>query len=106
MRPAKHTGIPTVAEVVNRAVDVVDPMQGDPAVAEFQARFEDRDEPVTTLEDPTTTFEEARRMIDLDGSNENITRAAQVAEYLAYRRDEIGEEPERLLELAARAETG
>jgi hypothetical protein len=30
--------------------------------------------------------------------------AAAVATYLAYRRDELDEEPQRLLELAARAE--
>ena len=103
MKPARHTGIPSVSAVVNRAVDVVDPSQNDPEVADFQSRFEDRDEPVTTLEDPVLTFEEARGALDVDGTNDNLTRAAQVAAYLAHRRDELGEEPHKLLELAARA---
>ena len=106
MKPAKHTAIPTVSEVVNRAVDVVDPLQNDADVADFQARFEDRDEPVTTLEDPALTFEEARASLDVDGVSENLTRAAQVASYLAHRRDELDEDREQLLELAARAGGG
>lgn len=104
MRPAEHTDVPTVSEVVNRAVDVVDPMQEDAEVGDFQLRFEDRDEPVTALEDPALTFEEARASIDVDGVNANLTRAAQVAAYLAHRRDELGGDPERILELAARAD--
>lgn len=104
MRPAEHTDVPTVGEVVNRAVEVVDPMQEDSEVGDFQLRFEDRDEPVTTLEDPALTFEEARASIDVDGLNVNLTRVAQVAAYLAHRRDELDGDAERILELATRAE--
>lgn len=104
MRPAEHSGVPSVSDVVNRAVDVVDPMQNDPEVGDFQARFEDRDEPVTALEDPALTFEEARAALDVDGVNENLTRAARVAAYLAHRRDHLDADAESLVELAERAD--
>ena len=41
----------TLAEVVNRAVDVTDPDAQDPAIAALQERFEDADEPVTAVTD-------------------------------------------------------
>ena len=106
MKPARHTEIPSVAAVVNRAVDVVDPMQEDGDVADFQLRFEDRDEPVTTLEDPALTFEEARASLDVDGVSGNLAQAAAVATYLAHRRDQLDSDAETLIELASRAGDG
>jgi hypothetical protein len=94
----------TIADIVNRAVDVVDPMGAEPAVAEFAARFEDRDEPVAGMRNLAQVFEEAREAIDPAPTEAAVTVAAAVAKYLAYRRDELNEDPDTLLRLAARAE--
>ena len=96
--------VPTVAEIVRRAVDVADPAGADDAVAEFERRFEDRDEPVTAVDDVEEQFTEASRAIDLDGDSEALATAVSVATYLAFRRDEVAEEPGELIRLARRAE--
>jgi hypothetical protein len=95
---------PTVAEIVNAAVDAADPTGADEAVAELQRRFEDRDEPVTAVADLAEQFVEARRIIDLDGDSEPLRDAAAVAIYLAYKPQEIGSDREQLVRLANRAE--
>ena len=48
MRKAEaHSGTPSLAQVVHRAVEVCDPDGTSHAAADFSERFEDRDEPVT-----------------------------------------------------------
>ena len=88
--------VPTVFEVVRRAAEVCDPRDQHPEVAELLARFEDRDEPITALEDPEAELAEAAAL------DEDL--AEPVATYLAHRRDEIDDAREGLLRLAARAE--
>jgi hypothetical protein len=107
MRHGEHVRTPTVAEVVHRAVAVTDPDGTDDALAEFEARFEDRDEPVTALGDLRTRefFEMAGR---LEGAtpDPNLRVAGAVATYLAFRRDEVTDDDEDLLRLAVKAEYG
>jgi hypothetical protein len=83
---------PTLFEVVNAACDVVDPTGQDADVAEFFARFEDRDEPVTAIL-PRVAEELAvvQRSIDVDGGSENLQHAVAVATYLAFAHDELHE---------------
>jgi hypothetical protein len=90
---------PTLAQLVRRAVAIVDPPGTDPAVEEFALRFEDADEPVRgELEQ----LEERLRW----GADEDppIMMAQAVTLYLAHRVDELDDEPEDVLRLAARAE--
>jgi hypothetical protein len=49
MRPAEHRAVPTVFQIVHRAVEVCDPEGHEDALAEFLRRFEDRDEPAPAL---------------------------------------------------------
>src|SRR5215210_2372608 len=85
--------VPTVFEVARRAAEVCDPDDDDPAVGELLERFEDRDEPITALEDPETQLAEAAALM-----------VVAVATYLAHRRDEMDDRREEILRLAARAE--
>jgi hypothetical protein len=73
---------PTLAEVVHRAAEACDPegVEEESEIVEQKGAVDPQDE------DPA------------------VTMAAAVAVYLAYRRDEVGDDPDRLLRLAARAE--
>jgi len=97
---------PSLAEVVNRAVDVVDPEGANDGVAELQRHLEDRDEPVTAVEDVDEVLAEAAGTVDPEGEDPEVVMAVAVASYLARRRDELDDVPEDILRLAARAELG
>jgi hypothetical protein len=45
----------TLSKAARRAVDVVDPEDTNDAVASFEERFVDRDEPVTAFEHPASS---------------------------------------------------
>jgi hypothetical protein len=92
----------TLAQAARRAVDVVDHDGADDALSSFLARFEDRDEPVTAIEQPDELFSEAAGSIDPD--DPALQMAAAVAGYLSFKRDEFGAQPEDLLRRAAEAE--
>jgi hypothetical protein len=95
---------PTLAEIVRRAVEVVDPRGVEEGPAQLLERFEDEDEPVTSLIDVDEVLAEGRGAIDPQDEDPYVVMAVAVSVYLAYRRSEIGDEPTRILRLAARAE--
>jgi hypothetical protein len=95
---------PTLAEVVHRAAGVCDPAGESEGISRLLAWFEDRDEPVTGIADIEAELAEARGAIDPAGDEPAVTMAIAVAAYLAHRRDEIADDREELLRLAARAE--
>ena len=95
----------TLSQVVHRAVEVCDPDGTDTDLADFFVRFEDADEPVAALvEDIEQRLAEAAGALDPEGEVPSLQMAAAVATYLSFRRDELDEEPDELLQLAARAE--
>ena len=105
MRPAQHPDRPvTVFDVVMRAVDIVDPDDDDPDMGRLEEIFEDADEPNTTVENLEERVALAIEGIDNAGENPAVSVAAAVILYLAYRRDELGGDPDHVLRLAARAE--
>lgn len=95
----------TLSEVVRRAVQVVDPT-GSEGLDDLLERFEDADEPLSSGLADTAAQRIAEETGALDPQEEDgaVQMARAVATYLAYRRDEVGEEPGALLELATRAE--
>ena len=95
----------TIAEVVHRAVQVVDP-SGSEGLDDLLARFEDADEPLSAVqaESAAQRIAEEAGALDPQAEDPAVQMAAAVATYLAFRRDEVDEEPGALLELAARAE--
>ncbi len=95
---------PTVAEVVRRAAEVCDPSGQNADVADLLVRFEDSDEPVTAVPDIEQRMWEAVGVLDPDGDEPALAMTAAVATYLAHRRDEVGDDRESILRLAARAE--
>jgi hypothetical protein len=104
MRPANDTQTPTVYEVVNRAVDVVDP-QANRGADELMARFEDREEPIAGLQGSIEQeIAEAVGAIDPEAEDPVIQMAGAVVTYLAFRRDEVNDDRESILRLAARSE--
>jgi hypothetical protein len=105
MRPARYGNPPSVFDVVHRAVEICDPEGADGALSDFLARFEDRDEPVSALgPDSEREFFEAAEWVQGDLPDPALVMAAAVATYLAYRRDEVADDPVDILRLAARAE--
>jgi hypothetical protein len=93
----------TVAQVVHRAVEVCEDSTAE-SLDELLERFEDADEPVTAVEDIEQLLDEKLGPVDADEQDGALTMARAVITYLAYRRDELDEDPIELLRLAARAE--
>jgi len=95
----------TLSEVVHRAVVVVDP-DGNEGLDDLLERFQDEDEPLSAVQADVARqkIAEGAGAVDPQEEDPAVQMAAAVATYLAYRRDEVDEEPGALLELAARAE--
>ena len=95
----------TLAQVVHRAVVAVDP-EGNAGIEDLLARFEDDDEPLdsTGAQIAAQRIAEEAGALDPQADDPAVQLAAAVATYLAFRRDEIYQEPGELLALAARAE--
>jgi hypothetical protein len=89
----------TVSDLVREATAIVDPEGRDPAVVELLERFGDDDEPVRGVLD---SLEERLAW----GADEDppIVMAQALVLYLGHRLDEIDNDEEDLLRLAARAE--
>jgi hypothetical protein len=104
MRKAEYRQTPTLFEVVHRAAEIVDPSGVEDAPAELLRRFEDRDEPVWDPAEAEEGIAEAKGAIDPQDEDPVAMMTAAVATYLAYRRDELDDDREQLLALAARAE--
>src|ERR671938_6645 len=104
MRPAEAQGPPpTLFEVVHRAVEVTDP-SGELGVGDLLGYVEDRDEPVTAHRDIETELAELKGRVDPQDEDPAVMMAIAVATYLAFRRDELQDDPGDILRMAARAE--
>ena len=94
----------TLFEVAKRAVDVADPDGTDARLGELLEQFEDSDEPVTAIQNLEERLAIAVEGVDVELEDPAVAVASAVILYLAYRRDELHDEPEKILRLAARAE--
>jgi hypothetical protein len=96
--PTDRTTI-SLADLVREATAIVDPQGRDPAVVELATRFGDADEPVRGV---LETLEERLAW----GADEDppIVMAQALVLYLAHRLDELDDDEDDLLRLAARAE--
>jgi hypothetical protein len=94
----------TIAQVVHRAVEIVDPDGADDDVVEFLRRFEDADVPVTAVEDIDRRMAEAAGVIDPQEDSPLLQVARAVTVYLAFRRDELTDDPDDILRMTVRAE--
>src|SRR3954454_1427362 len=91
-------------DVVQRAVDVVDPDDEDPDMGRLEEIFEDPDEPVAGIENLEERVALAVEGIDNAAENPSVGMAAALILYLAHRRDELHGEPRELRRLAVGAE--
>jgi hypothetical protein len=99
-----HT--PTLAEVVRAAAEAADPAAADDRVNDLIMRFEDRDEPVSAVGDVEEQLAEAHGIIDPDGDSEALRNAVAVGTYLAFKRNELNDDPNDLIRRATAAEDG
>jgi hypothetical protein len=99
--------VPTLASVVHRAAEVVDPAATDEdGVWDIVRRLEDRDEPVSGISKGTLeqTLAEVSGFVDPQEEDPAVQMQVAVATYLAFRRDGVDQTREDILRLAARAE--
>ena len=104
MRQAEAQGPPpSLFQVVHRAVEVTDP-SGEFGVADLLRYVEDSDEPVTAHQDIEEDLAELKGRVDPQDEDPAMMAAVAVATYLAFRRDELDDEPGNIIRLAIRAE--
>jgi len=89
----------TLSDLVRRASAIVDVEGADDAVTEFAARHEDDDIPVRSILDGL----EERLAWGAD-EDPSVVMAQAVVLYLAHRLDEVEDDPDEILALAARSE--
>jgi hypothetical protein len=91
-------------EIAKRAVEIADPTDADSRLGDLLEQFEDADEPVTAIENLEERVQIAVEGVDVEIEDLAVSMAAATILYLARRRDELHDEPEKILRLAARAE--
>jgi hypothetical protein len=89
----------TLSDLVRRASAIVDTDGLDEAVTEFTLRYEDDDVPVRGV---LVGLEE--RIAWGADEDPSVVMAQAVTLYLAHRLDEVDDDPDEILRLAARAE--
>jgi hypothetical protein len=89
----------TLSDLVRRASAIVDADGADDAVADLTARHEDDDIPVRSILDG---LEE--RLAWGAEEDPSVVMAQAVVLYLAHRLDEVRDDPDEILALAARSE--
>jgi hypothetical protein len=94
----------TLFEIAKRAVEISDPTAADERLSNLLLQFEDADEPVTAIQNLEERVAIAVEGVDLEIEDPAVSMAAATILYLAHRRDELGDEPHKILRLAARAE--
>ena len=94
----------TLSEIARRATEIVDPNGVDDDVIRIFTQLEDDDRPITTVQNLEERLALAEEGADADGENPAVSMAVALILYLAHRRDELEDEPDDVLRLAARAE--
>jgi hypothetical protein len=94
----------TLFEVARRAVDVADPTGADERLSDLLLQFEDADEPVTAIDNLEERVAIAVEGVDVEIGDPAVSMAAATILYLAHRRDELHDDPAKILRMTARAE--
>ena len=84
-------------------MEVTDP-SGRYGVGDLLRYVEDSDEPITAHADVETELAELKGRVDPQDEDPAVMMAIAAATYLAFRRDELTDDPDDILRLAARAE--
>jgi len=91
-------------DVAKRAVEVADPSNADPRLADLLVQFEDADEPVTSIGNLEERLAIATEGVDIELADPAVSMAVAMILYLAHRPDELHDHPDKILRMAARAE--
>jgi hypothetical protein len=67
-------------------------------------QLEDDDRPITSVQNLEEHLAFAEEGADIEGDNPAVTMAVALVLYLAHRRDELEDDPDDVLRLAARSE--
>jgi hypothetical protein len=95
----------TLSQLVHRAVAICDPDDDNEELGELEQRLEDADEPVAAMvAGIQQRMAEEIGVLDPQEESGALQVAGAVVVYLAHRRDEFDDEPDRILRLAVRAE--
>ena len=94
----------TLFEVAKRAVEICDPDDRDERLGDLLEQFEDADEPITGVENLEERVAIAVEGVDVEIDDPAVSMATATILYLAHRRDELHDDPHKILRLAARAE--
>lgn len=94
----------TLFEVAKRAVEIADPDDRDQRLGDLLLQFEDADEPISGVENLEEQVAIAVEGVDVEIGDPAVSMAAATILYLAHRRDELHDDPEKILRMAARAE--
>jgi hypothetical protein len=98
--------IPTVADLVRRAVAICDPVGEDRALARFEEQLEDDDEPATAVQNLEERLARAAEGADYEVDDPGVSVATAVVLYLATNPDESSydRDPGELVQLAVRTQ--
>jgi hypothetical protein len=98
--------VPTVADLVRRAVAVCDPVGEDRALGRFEEQLEDDDEPAEAVQNLEERLALAAEGADYEIDDPGVSVATAVVLYLAASPDESSydRDPDELLELAIRTQ--
>jgi hypothetical protein len=91
-------------DVAKRAVEISDPEDRDSRLGDLLEQFEDADEPVSAIQNLEERVALAVEGVDVEIDDPAVSMAAATILYLAHRRDELHDDPRKILRLAARAE--
>jgi hypothetical protein len=91
-------------EIAKRAVEICDPDDRDSRLGDLLEQFEDADEPVTAIQNLEERVALAVEGVDVEIDDPAVSMAAATILYLAHRRDELHDDPNKILRLTARAE--
>ena len=94
----------TLSEIARRATEVVDPNGADDDVVRLFTQLEDDDAPITAVQNLEERLAHAEEGADIEGDNPAVAMAVALILYLAHRRDELEDDADTILRLAARAE--
>ena len=94
----------TLFEIAKRAVEICDPDDRDERLSDLLVQFEDADEPVTAIDNLEERIAIAVEGVDVEIGDPAVSMAAATMLYLAHRRDELHDQPEKILRLTAHAE--
>jgi hypothetical protein len=91
-------------DVARRAVEISDPDDTDSRLGDLLEQFEDADEPVSAIQNLEERVAIAVEGVDVEIDDPAVSMAAATILYLAHRRDELHDDPHKILRLAARSE--